>query len=554
MYVLHTESIGENDEKTMRIRISVLVPLYNTPENFLREMLESVQNQTYKEWELCLADASDGKHVYVSEIVADYMKKDARIKYTKLCENRGISENTNACIDISTGNYYALLDHDDVLDKSALKEIAKVICKKEADFIYTDEAKFINSVQEWLEPNYKPDYAKYDLRAHNYICHLTVYSKELLERVGRYRREFDGSQDYDMVLRLTEKAKQIVHIPKILYYWRIHNGSVAAGVENKFYAVDAAKKAIFQQLIRSEERGEVITYAPLSLRFHTIYEIEKNFCITIVLFGSKNMEVLKRCIESLESNAGYENFEYLILTEKEYFDSAEIALKHMKNIHTYQIISENRNCTRVNKLLTRCGKDYLLFLNANSKIEGHGFLKELLMLASRKDVGWVGPKILNDENTIKHAGIALTKAVNTGVVNRFYGEQADAMGYEAGLHHIRNVSALSDECMIIQTDKFWELGGLSDEWEWYTGIDMCLKATRKAYLNVWTPYAQMVGLAVEKMPTTKESKQFVKRWKDIYLKEDPYYNKFIRYDLDNIHHKNTLYFLLKRVIRYWRGN
>jgi glycosyltransferase involved in cell wall biosynthesis len=537
----------------MRIKFSILVPLYNTPEIFLCEMLDSVLNQTYKEWELCLANASDEKHTYVSEIVAAYAKKDTRIKYTKLNKNKGISENTNACIDISTGNYYALLDHDDILDKSALKEIAKAICKERADFIYTDEAKFTNSIQEWFGPNYKPDFAKYELRAHNYICHLIAYSRALLESVGRYRKEFDGSQDYDMVLRLTEKAKHIVHIQKILYFWRVHNGSVAAGVENKLYAVDAAKKAIFEQLTRSEERGEVITYAPLSLRFHTIYEIGEKNCITIVLFGTNNLEVLERCIESLESNAGYENFEYLILVEKEYSDNFEVALKHMKNIHTYQIISENWNYVRVNKLLSKCGQDYLLFLNANSKIEGHGFLKELLMLASRKDVGWVGPKILNSENTIKHAGIALTKAVNTGVVNRFYGESADAMGYEAGLHHIRNVSALSDECMLIQIDKFWELGGLSDEWEWYSGIDLCFKAMTKAYINVWTPYAQMVGLAVPKMPTAKESKRFVKKWKDIYLKEDPYYNKFIRYDLDNIHDKNSPYILLKMVIKYLLG-
>lgn len=537
----------------MKIKFSVLVPLYNTPEKFLREMLESVQNQTYKEWELCLADASDEKHAYVSEVVAAYAKKNARIKYTKLSDNKGISENTNACIDISTGNYYALLDHDDVLDKNALKETAKIICKKKADFIYTDEAKFTNSVQEWFEPNYKPDFAKYELRAHNYICHLTVYSRELLEKVGRYRKEFDGSQDYDMVLRLTEKAKRIVHIQRVLYYWRVHSGSVSAGVENKLYAVDAAKKAILEHLIRCKERGEVITYAPLSLRFRVIYDIEKNFCITVVLFEVENPEVLKRCIESLETNAGYENFEYLIFVKKDFTDSLKVVLKHMKNIHTYHIISENWNHAKVNKTLKKWGQDYLLFLNVNSKIEGYGFLKELLMLASRKDVGWVGPKILNDENVIKHAGIALTKAVNTGIVNRFYGEPAESMGYEAGLHHIRNVSALSDECMMIQTDKFWELGGLSDEWEWYTGIDMCLKAMRKAYNNVWTPYAQMVGLLVEKVPTAKESKRFVERWKDVYLKEDPYYNKFIRYDLDNVHDKNTPYILLKKAIRYWQG-
>lgn len=532
----------------MRIKFSILVPLYNTPEKYLCEMLDSVQNQTYKKWELCLANASDEKHAYVSEIVQTYVKKDTRIRYTKLNANKGISENTNACIRISTGNYFVLLDHDDVLHKNALKEVAKVICKEKADFIYTDEAKFTSSVQEWFEPNYKPDFAKYELRAHNYICHLTAYSRELLEQVGRYRKKFDGSQDYDMVLRLTEKAKHVVHIQKILYFWRVHNGSVSAGADNKLYAIDAAKNAIYEQLIRSEERGEVITYAPLSLRFHTLYELEKNYCITIVLFGTPSIEVIVKCIESIEFYAGYEDYEYLIFTEKECLSSFEIALQHMKNIHNYQIISDDYNYAMINKVLKRYGRDYFLFLNANSIVNGNGFLKELLILASRKDVGWVGPKILNNENIIKHAGIALTKAVNIGVVNRFYGEPANSMGYEAGLHHIRNVTALSDECMMIQSDKFWEIGGLSNDWKYYTGIDMCLKAVEKKYNNVWTPYAQMVGLEIEKKPTTKESKLFLKKWKDIYLKEDPYYNKFIREKLDNNHDKNMLYIHLHRLL------
>lgn len=539
--------------KSMKISFSILVPLYNTPEKFLREMIDSVQNQTYKDWELCLADASDRKHTYVSEIVTEYAKTDTRIKYTKLSKNRGISENTNVCIDISSGNYFALLDHDDVLVKSALKEIAIVIKKKKADFIYTDEAKFVNSVQEWFEPNYKPDYAKYELRAHNYICHFTVYSRELLEEVGRYRGEFDGSQDYDMILRLSEKANRIIHIPKILYYWRAHSGSVAADVENKSYAIDAAKRAVNEHIIRCEEKGEVITHTPFSLLFHTIYKIEKNICVSIVLYGTVDSMILKRCIESLESKAGYDDFEYLILAERECSAGFESVLKCMKNIHSYKIIEENWNNTKVNNVLANWGKDYLLFLNADSIIVGDDFLKELLMLANRKDIGWVGPKILYEGNVIKHAGFALTKAATTGIVRRFHGELAESMGYEAGLHHIRNVSALSEECMIIQANKFRELGGFSEEMEWYTGIDMCLKAMGKAYNNVWTPYAQMVGLTVEKSPLIVESNEFIKKWKRLYSREDPYYNKFIRYDLDQIHDKNTPYLFLKKAIEYYKN-
>ena len=257
----------------MKEKFSILVPLYNTPDVFLHDMIDSVQNQTYKNWELCLADASDKEHSYVEDIVNEYAQKDRRIKYAKLSQNRGISENTNACIDISTGNYMVLLDHDDVLDKRALKEVARVISKTGADFIYSDEAKFTTSIEDWFAPNYKPDFSKYELRAHNYICHLTVYSRELLEQVGRYRKECDGSQDHDMVLRLTERAKRIVHIPKILYYWRVHGESVSAGVENKSYAIDAAKKAVLDQVVRSGEHGQIVTHAPFFLLYHIIYEV-----------------------------------------------------------------------------------------------------------------------------------------------------------------------------------------------------------------------------------------------------------------------------------------
>ena len=251
----------------MKEKFSILVPLYNTPDVFLHDMIDSVQNQTYKNWELCLADASDKEHSYVEDIVNEYAQKDRRIKYAKLSQNRGISENTNACIDISTGNYMVLLDHDDVLDKRALKEVARVISKTGADFIYSDEAKFTTSIEDWFAPNYKPDFSKYELRAHNYICHLTVYSRELLEQAGRYRKECDGSQDHDMVLRLTERAKRIEHIPKILYYWRVHRESVSAGVENKSYAIDAAKKAVLDQVNRSGENAEIVTHNPFPLLY-----------------------------------------------------------------------------------------------------------------------------------------------------------------------------------------------------------------------------------------------------------------------------------------------
>ena len=537
----------------MKEKFSILVPLYNTPDVFLHDMIDSVQNQTYKNWELCLADASDKEHSYVEDIVNEYAQKDRRIKYAKLSQNRGISENTNACIDISTGNYMVLLDHDDVLDKRALKEVARVISKTGADFIYSDEAKFTTSIEDWFAPNYKPDFSKYELRAHNYICHLTVYSRELLEQVGRYRKECDGSQDHDMVLRLTERAKRIVHIPKILYYWRVHGESVSAGVENKSYAIDAAKKAVLDQVVRSGEHGQIVTHAPFFLLYHIIYEVKGNPYITIVLHGEASEGIFRRCIESINFNAGYDNIQYLVLTrnglKKAY---CEILSQYCveERYHIEEVEWEDKE--KINVILEKYGRDYLLFLNINSRIDTKEFIKELLMLAQQSDVAFVGPKIMGPDNSVKQAGIALSKASNSKVVCRFQGELAESDGYEAGLRHIRSTSALSEDCMMIQMEKFSQIGGFSQKLIWYADVDVCLKARKAGYDNLWTPYAEMTDYTSVCVPRTAETERFSLKWKAFLSKEDPYYNKAIRYDIDDIHDKNTVLTLCKKSVEYFR--
>lgn len=538
-------------KKIMKVKFSVLVPLYNTPESFLREMIESVQNQTYKEWELCLADASDEKHKEVGKIVSGYLNRDKRIHYKKLEKNGGISENTNACIEMSTGNYFALLDHDDVLDVKALEEVNKAIQKQHADFIYSDEAKFTDSIENWFAPNYKPDFSKYELRAHNYICHLTVYSRELLNKVGRYRSECDGSQDHDMVLRLTEKASKITHVAKVLYFWRVHSGSVSAGVENKSYAIDAAKKAVEEQLIRCGETGEIVTHTPWSLIYHPLYKINGTPLVGIVLYGAENSYILKQCIQSIDHNAGYPNYQYLILAEddcKEY----QNVLEKMLLDHPYNILAKKweKDIDQINEYLKTYKVDYFLFLNANSKIESNEFILEMLRLAQRKDIWAVGSKVYSSNNTIREAGIAIAKAAPNGVVYRFQNEISESHGYEAALRHIRNVSAVSEKCLMVEKTKYIELDGFSKKWSWYRGIDACLRAIEKKYLIVWTPYAEITELDPFIMPDKEEVNQFFKVWKAVLDKEDPYYNRFLRYDLDHLPDKNTLGMLVKKSTEY----
>ena len=259
-----------------KIKVSIVVPLYNTPENFLKEMLDSVEAQTYTDWELCLADASDEKNGQVKKTVEQYQAKDKRIKYKKLSKNEGISENTNRALEMAAGDYIGLMDHDDLLHPSVLYNVVKTIEEKKADFIYTDELSFVGTTDRVQSIHFKPDFSWETFRNNNFICHFTAFKRSLLKETGGFRKEFDGAQDYDMFLRLLEKAKRVCHIQKVLYYWRLHAGSVASGVGAKPYTVESGRKALEEHLHRENIIGKAYSselYGP----FYTVdYHISKN--------------------------------------------------------------------------------------------------------------------------------------------------------------------------------------------------------------------------------------------------------------------------------------
>ena len=281
------------------VKFSILTPLYNTPELFLRELITSLQAQTYPNWELCLADGSDEEHAYVGQICREIAEQDPRIVYSVLEKNGGISENTNACIALSSGEYFGLLDHDDVLHESALYEVMCAIEQKGADFIYTDEMKFRDMPESSTDIVCKNGFGKDELRSHNYICHFVVFKKSLLEGMAElYRSECEGSQDYDMVLRLTEKAEHIVHIPKILYYWRVHEGSVSMNLAGKQYAVDSAKQALGDQLKRTGELGKVACNLPYETIYRISYNIRKNPLVSVILKRNNRKIGGKKCEKS----------------------------------------------------------------------------------------------------------------------------------------------------------------------------------------------------------------------------------------------------------------
>ena len=526
----------ENAQFPKDIKFSVLVPLYNTPEKFLKEMIESVEAQTYKNWELCLADGSDREHSFVGEICKKYAGKDKRIKYEKLEKNLGISENTNACISMATGDYIALFDHDDLLHPSALYEVMRAICEHGADFIYTDENTFSEEPHDAYNPHFKPDFSPDTLRSYNYICHLSVFSRELLDSVGYFRSEYDGSQDYDLILRLTEKAKKIFHIRKILYYWRAHKNSVAQDVGAKPYTITAAKKALAAHLERCGLKGEVLD-SSVPTTYHIKYEIDGNPLISVIIPNKDHTDDLDVCLKSLYKKSSYKNFEVIIVennsTEKETFEYYEKVKQQYENLNvvTWTGIF---NYSAINNFGINYAKgEYILLLNNDVEILNDNCLEEMLMFAQRKDVGAVGAKLYYSDDTVQHAGVILGLGGIAGHAHKHF-DRHDP-GYAARASIAQNLSACTAACLMMRRDVFDEVGGLDESFEVaFNDVDLCMKIREKGYLIVFTPYAELYHYesksrgnddTPEKLERFHgEVRRFEMKWQKQLNDGDPYYN------------------------------
>lgn len=526
----------ENAQFPKDIKFSVLVPLYNTPESFLKAMIDSVQAQTYRNWELCLADGSDKENSYVGEICKKYADGDKRIKYERLERNLGISENTNACIRMATGDYIALFDHDDLLHPSALYEVMRAICEHGADFIYTDENTFSEEPRDAYNPHFKPDFSPDTIRSYNYICHLSVFSRELLDSVGYFRSEYDGSQDYDLILRLTEKAKKVFHIRKILYYWRAHKNSVAQGVGAKPYTVTAAKKALAAHLERCGLKGEVLD-SSVPTTYHIKYEIDGNPLISVIIPNKDHTDDLEVCLKSLYEKSSYKNFEVIIVennsTEKETFEYYEVLSQKHSNI---KIVTweGDFNYSAINNFGVNYAKgEYILLLNNDVEILNDNCLEEMLMFAQRKDVGAVGAKLYYSDDTVQHAGVILGLGGTAGHAHKHFNRTHP--GYMARASIAQNLSACTAACLMMRRDVFDEVGGLDESFEVaFNDIDLCMKIRKKGYLIVFTPYAELYHYesksrgndsTPEKLERFRgEIDRFKEKWQKQLDDGDPYYN------------------------------
>lgn len=523
------------------VTISILVPLYNTPEPFLRQMIQSVLDQTYGGWQLCLADGSDEAHGQVEEICREYGKNESRIVYRKLEKNMGIAGNTNACLELATGEFVALFDHDDILHPSVLYEYVKVINEKNADYIYCDETTFRDGdINKMLTLHFKPDYAPDNLRANNYICHFSCFDRTLLEKTPLFRPQFDGSQDHDMILRLTDLARNVVHVPRLLYYWRSHSGSVASGIEAKSYAVEAARGAVKDHLKSHGFQNFRITGTrAFETIFKISYEVLGNPKISIVIANKDHTEDLKRCIASILEKSTYDHFEIIVVennsTEPEIFAYYDWIRQQDERVRvvTYEGAF---NYSAVNNLGVReAAGDYILLLNNDTQVITVNWMEELLMYAQREDVGAVGAKLYYANKTIQHAGVVIGLGAHRTAGHTHYGQSRENLGYMGRLCYAQNVSAVTGACLLVKKALYEEVGGLEEEFAVsLNDVDFCLKLRKRGYLNVFTPFAELYhfesisrGLddrGEKALRYERESAMFREKWKQELEAGDPYYN------------------------------
>lgn len=526
---------------TKDITVSILVPLYNTPEKFLRDVIESVEAQTYQKWELCLADGSDEEHSNVGDIASAYASKDPRIKYEKLTENTGISGNTNECARMASGNYLALLDHDDILHPCAVYESVKAICENNADMTYTDEATFKgNDINDVVTFHFKPDFSIDNLRANNYICHFMTFRRELFDKIGGFRKEYDGSQDHDLTLRLTLVADKIVHVDKLLYFWRCHEGSVSENIDVKQYAINAGINAVKDYLASQDIEASVGSTDVYPTIYRIKYKIYGTPSITIIIPNRNHRQDLEKCITSILSKTSYSNYKILVIENgstdadiKEYYskitadDRIEV-INWDKKEFNYSAIN--------NYAVERADGDYLLFLNNDTEVIEENWLQEMLMFAQREDVGAVGAKLYMEGDYIQHSWIVIGVGEDRVAAHSHAGVPGDSGGYMGRLMFNQDVSAVTGACMMVAKDKFIQAGGFDEQLAVaYNDVDLCLKLRATGFINVFTPFARLYhyesvsrGSDHKKKNNgrfKKEAGYFRTKWAKELEQGDPYYNR-----------------------------
>lgn len=516
------------------VTISIAVPAYHTPEEFLRQLLDSLVDQTYPYWELCIANASPDDEV-MQKVLKEYQAKDGRIKVLNLEENAGISQNTNAALFMATGQYVGLLDHDDLLAPDCLYEVAVRIRDEHADMIYTDEDKVTADLSEHYQPHLKPDFSPDLLRSNNYICHFLTVKRELLKAAGGFRKEFDGAQDHDFIFRCSEKAEHIAHVPRILYHWRTHKASTADNPASKLYAYDAGKRAVEGNLERMGLKGEVSHTKDYGF-YNVKYEVQGEPLVSILIPNKDQRETLETCIRSIREKTTYKNYEILIIENNSVEETTFAYYKCLAADPQIRLLrwKDGFNYSAINNYAARKAEgEYLLFLNNDIEVMSPDWIEQLLANCQRPDVAICGSKLYYPDHSIQHAGVIVGLGGIAG--HAFLNMPGSRTGYLHKASIQLNTSAVTAACMMMKKEVFDALGGFEEKLTVaFNDVDLCLRTVEAGYRIVYNPHVEMIHYESksrgaednpEKVRRFQSEIEFMRtRWIDFLKKGDPMYN------------------------------
>ena len=553
------ELAGQTADSCGLPTISILTPLYNTPEPYLREFLDSFVDQTAPNGQLCLADASDAEHDAVKRIVEEYQAKNQRIVYKKI-ENKGIAANTNAAASLATGDYLALADHDDILAPHAMYTMGKAILqlreRGEPDgFLYSDEALFSKSIQRPIVAHFKPDYAPDYLLCCNYICHLAVFQKALWDAVGGERPECDGSQDHDLFLRLIEQVGGAAHVPQVLYYWRVHEGSTSGGTEAKPYVAAAAKKALADHLARTGRTGTVED-GLFPSTYRVKWDIEGDPKVSILIPNKDHTDDLEKCLQSIWKKTTWDNYEIIVIennsTDPATFAYYEKAKQRYDGLKVVTYPEKGFNFSGINNFGRKAAAgDYLLLLNNDVEVRNGDWLTELLRQCAHKGGAAIcGAMLYYPDETLQHAGVITGLGGYAGHSHKY--KQKGGSGYLFRIATVQDFSAVTGACLLVKASVYDEVGGLDEQFAVaFNDVDFCLRVRDAGCRIAWTPYAELTHYESksrggdEKDPA--KAARFAAEQQRLYtihgkenILDDPYYNPNLTRDREDFSESDDL--------------
>ena len=526
-------------------KISIILPVYNTDEKWLRKCIESVRAQYYTNWELCIADDNSTQN-QVKQVLEDYRKNDSRIKVVYRKKNGHISESSNSALEIAEGEYVAFLDHDDLLAPFALFQMIKEINEHDnADIIYSDEDK-INKFEKRSKPFFKPDWSPDTLMSQNYICHFLMIKRSLVNEVGGFRVGYEGAQDHDLVLRCTEKTKDIYHVSEVLYHWRMIKSSTADNPKAKIYAFEAGKKAIESALKRRNIKGSVVGGKTLGT-YHISYEVIGNPKVSILIPTKDHPRDLKVCIESILSKTNYNNYEIIIINngsrEKETFSLFESYKRLLKDRFVVLDLDVPFNYSYLNnEAVKKSAGEYVLLLNNDIQILTDNWLEKMLGYAQQEHIGAVGAKLYYKDGTVQHAGVVIGLGGVAGHSHKYY--SGKSTGYFNRLTIDSNYAGVTGACLLVEKAKFQAVNGLDAEnlSIAFNDVDFCLKLVSGGYHNICLAQVECIHYESKSRgkEDTKEKQErfekeviFMKNKWGKYIMGDPYYNKNLTMDRED---------------------